>query len=101
MTEKGEALVYTNSYSKNYNGGLKQRNLKPKCIKVFPCNENPQRCFVRLYKLYASKRSPNFKATAFYLRAKMIYNEDVWYEDRVLGHNTLDNMMKIITCTAW
>ena len=42
------------------------------------------------------KRSPNFKATAFYLRAKMIYNEDVWYEDRVLGHNTLDNMMKLV-----
>ena len=101
VTEQGETLVYTNSYSKNYNGGLKHRNLKPKCIKVFPCNENPQRCFVRLYKLYASKRSSNFKSTGFYLRAKIIYHEHDWYEDRVLGHNTLDNLMKVIaSCDA-
>ena len=98
QTERGETLVYSNSYSKNFTGGLKQSSLKPKTVKIFPCIENPKRCFVRLYKLYVSKRPSNCKSTAFYerLRPKRIYSDDVWYDDLVVGHNSLDNMMKTI-----
>lgn len=96
QTEEGEALVYTNCYSKNRNGGLNQRNVKPKIVKVFMCHEKPERCFVTLYKKYASKRPKQGKSTSFYLKAKLNYSEREWFEDRVVGHNTLSNMIKTI-----
>ena len=42
QTERGETLVYSNSYSKNFTGGLKQSSLKPKTVKIVPCIENPK-----------------------------------------------------------
>lgn len=95
QTEEGEALVYTNQFSKNYNGGLKQRNqgIKPKVVKAFGCPDRPDRCFVKFYKLYASKRP--IDQTSYYLKALTNYN-DRWFSVSPIGHNTLSKMMNDI-----
>ena len=100
MTEQGEALLYSNKHSKNFTGGLKQCRIKPKNIKIFQNKENPKRCLIRLYKLYASKRPTNCKVTAFYLKAKTNWTDDSWYESTAVGHNTLDGLMKNIATIA-
>ena len=59
-------LHYTEKLSKNHQGGLKHRNVKPKDVKHFANVANPSRCFVRLFKLYMSKLHPDSQKTAFY-----------------------------------
>ena len=48
-------LQYTEEISKNRPGGLKNRKLKPKTVVHYANERNPNRCFVRLFKLYKSK----------------------------------------------
>lgn len=45
-------LKYTEDISKNHQGGLKGHNHKPKVVNQFGNSENPERCFVELFKLY-------------------------------------------------
>ena len=40
--------------SKNHPGGLKYRKLKPKAVVHYANEQNPDRCFIRLFKLYKS-----------------------------------------------
>ena len=92
--EQGEYLMYTNNFSKNYQGGLNQAQVKPKEVKVFSNNLNPERCFIRIYKKYASLRPQNGKANAYYLRPKSNENNGKWFDDMAVGHNTLNNITK-------
>ena len=46
-------LKYTEDISKSHQGGLKERNHKPKVVNKFGNPENPERCFVELFKLYS------------------------------------------------
>lgn len=95
--EPGEFLIYTSAYSKNYNGGLKQTNLKPKEVKVFSNQMNPRRCFVELYKIYAKLRPQNGKCEAFYLKPRVKYSDSSkWFDDVAVGHNSLTSMLKNI-----
>ena len=45
-------LCYVEDVSKNRQGGLKCRKVKPKVVYHHANVDNPERCFVRLYKLY-------------------------------------------------
>ena len=45
-------LKYTEDVSKNRQGGLKGRNIKPKVVYHHANIDNPQRCFVRPFKRY-------------------------------------------------
>lgn len=45
-------LEYTEEVSKNRPGGLKGRKVKPKVVVHHSNIEQPERCFVRLFKLY-------------------------------------------------
>ena len=45
-------LKYTEDVSKNRPGGIKGRNVKPKIVVHHANTENPERCFVRLFKKY-------------------------------------------------
>ncbi len=49
-------LRYTEDVSKNHPGGIKGRKLKPKVVLHHANNDNPDRCFVRLFKKYISLR---------------------------------------------
>ena len=93
QTEVGESLIYTTKYSKNYNGGLKQKNIKPKEVKAFPNPDNTDRCFVTLYKIYANKRE-SISNKAFYLKPMEKFSEEKWFCNSPIGHNTLSTMIK-------
>lgn len=48
-------ICYASYSEKNFHGGLKHRKLRPKVIEHFSNTVNPERCLVRLFKLYMSK----------------------------------------------
>ena len=73
QTEFGEALIYKNHFRRNYRGGLKQRNVKPKIIKAFKNPSDPEKCIVHIYKLYATKRPSNGKCNSCYLQPLVNY----------------------------
>ena len=50
-------LQYTEDTSKNHPGGLKGRKVKLKVVRHHANTENPDRCFVRLFKLYTQSVS--------------------------------------------
>ncbi len=54
VVERGERpyLEYTEDISKNRPGGLKGRKTTPKVVRHHSNVERPDRCFVRLFKLY-------------------------------------------------
>ena len=58
-------LKYVEDISKNRQGGIKGRNIKPKEVIH---HANTQRCFVRLFKLYQQLVPENKPAHAFYLQ---------------------------------
>lgn len=49
----------------------------------------PERCLVRLFKLYNSKCPEDRPDDAFYLRSLNKPKPDVWYQKSPVGHNTL------------
>ena len=94
QTEIGEALIYINRSLKNNAGGLKERHVAPKQVKAFENLENPTRCLIKIYKLYAEKRK-QIESTAFYLKPREKFEEE-WFVNCPIGHNTLATMMKNI-----
>ena len=84
-------LMYTEDVSKNHPGGLKGRKIMPKIVYHHANISNPERCFVRLYKLYNSHCPPNRPDNAYYLKpVKLPLGEDYWYTKQPMGHCTLD-----------
>ena len=56
--------------------------------------DNPQRCLIRLYKLYQSKCPKNRPNGAFYLKPLVNPKTLVWYSKTPVGHNTLMNTVR-------
>ena len=86
-------LRYTEDISKNNPGGLKGRKNKPKVVIQHENEEEPNRCFVRLYKLYESKCPANRPQNAFYLQPLKKPTADCWYSSNPIGHCTLSGTM--------
>ena len=61
-------LIYTEDISKNRPGGLKGRKQKPKVVIQHANEDNPQHCFVRIYKLYNRLCPIDRPADALYLQ---------------------------------
>jgi len=99
-SQEGEILVYSNNFNKNFNGGIKQSNIKPKEVRVYQNTQNAQRCFIKIYKKYSSLRPENGKSKAFYLRPKTVFSENKWFDDMAIGHNTLSQKMKTMSDVA-
>ena len=83
-------LVYTECVSKNHQGGLKHRKLKPKRVVHHANTENPSRCFVRLYKLYLELRPEGKDDDPFYLTPIPKPQFRVWFKKSAIGIHTLD-----------
>ena len=83
-------LVYREDISKNHQGGLKNRKIKPKIVMHHANIENPKRCFIRLYKLYNSLCPPNRPNNTFYLQPLQKPIKDLWYSTKPVGHITLE-----------
>ena len=84
-------LKYTEDVSKNHPGGLKGRNITPKVVTHHSNPHNPERCFVRLFKLYCKLCPHDAPADAFYLRPALKPTQTCWYSKFPLGHTTLAN----------
>ena len=83
-------LMYVEDVSKNHPGGLKGRKIKPKIFYHHTNIEKPDRCFVRLYKLYNSCCPSDRPDHAYYLRPLQKPASDCWHSNQPVGHNKLD-----------
>lgn len=83
-------LKYTEDISKNRPGGLKGRKTKPKIVTHHANKDNPDRCFVRLFKLYNSLCPPERPLGSFYLQPLTKPRPDCWFTTKPIGHHTLD-----------
>ena len=82
-------LRYTEDISKNHPGGLKGRKTTPKLVLHHANTENPQRCFVQLFKLYLEKCPPDAPSHALFLRPAKSPSDSCWYSRCPLGHTKL------------
>ena len=86
--------------SKNNSGRLKSRKLKPKQVLHYENSDNCARCPVQLYKLYLSKCLQQLNVNGFYLKPLHNLHGNIWYSRVLLGHNTLDSMIKSMCKSA-
>lgn len=84
-------LKYSEDVSKNHPGGLKGRKVTPKVVLHHSNVDNPQRCFVRLFKRYRELCPKTSPAHAFYLRPANTPTPTCWYSSIPLGHTLLSN----------
>ena len=91
---KESDLQYTEDVSKNRPGGIKGRKVKPKIVLHHSNTDNPERCFVRLFKKYIQlcPDTPT-EMSAFYLQPAAKPTIDCWYTSKPLGHNTLTKLL--------
>ena len=84
-------LLYQESSSKNKPAGLKGRN-KPRKEVIQHANlKNPQRCPVRLFKLYQSLCPRERPDGAFYLKPLTSTQPNCWFSKVAVGWNQLQN----------
>ena len=81
-------LIYTENTSKNNQGGLLHRKVKPKVVTCYANKTNPDRCLVNLFKKYISVR-PAMDSEVFYLTPLKTPKGNIWYSKVPVGHNTL------------
>ena len=84
---RDNVLIYTESQSKNRQGGLLERNEKPKVVYYYADENNPDCCFIRLFKKYRSLCPSG--VTSFYLTPLVKPRDDCWYCKTPVGRNTL------------
>lgn len=88
VPENGNArFIYTENYSKNNQGGLQHRKVKPKCVTCYANEKDPERCLVRLYQVYLSHLPTDIQS--FYLTPLRKTKGAMWYSKVPVGHNTL------------
>ncbi len=89
-----EHLVYTEFGSKNNNGGLHQRKVRNKSVKIFANTQHPERCVVGLFKKYMAMRPSDAPADVLYLQPVKKPLPDRWYQCKPVGHNMLGQTVK-------
>ena len=82
-------LKYCEDISKNRPGGLKGRKIQPKTVLHHSNAENPERCFVRLFKQYVVLCPETKPANAFYMQPAANPSEKCWFSNRPIGHSAL------------
>ena len=92
-------LKYIEDISKNRPGGIKGRKVTPKIV-YHHASENPERCFVRLFKKYIQLCPENPNLTAFYLQPLKSPTSDCWYSSKPLGHNTISKTISRLCSEA-
>lgn len=90
-----EYLMYKEEVSKANQGGIQHRKIKPKTVRAYANDENPERCIVRIYKLYVSKLPDDLPDDAFYFRPHPNYDESgPWFTRQVIGVAKLGQIVK-------
>ena len=93
-------LVYTEDISKNRPGGLKCRKLKPKIVHHYNNPQNPDRCFVRPFKLYQQLLPTDRPKHAFYFQPLKKPSVDLWFSNKPIGHNALNQTVARLSSAA-
>ena len=88
-------LKYTEDISKNRPGGLKGRKYQPKTVIHHENVDNPDRCFVQIFKKYSGLCPSDRPDGAFYLTPLKIPKEDCWFSCVPIGRNKLSTMCKL------
>ena len=96
LQDLGDHFEYTEMSSKNNQGGIKERNLKRKIVKIFPTKTKS--CPVAIIKRYVSLLPPT--AQAWYCHPLKVRKLDCWYSKQPIGVNTLSDFMKSIQAEA-
>lgn len=89
-------LKYTEDASKTNQGGLRSRRISRKEVVHHANVSCPERCHVRLYKMYMDKSPKNQRDGAFYLQPLRNFSDDLWYSRNAMGHNSLSRVTKIL-----
>ena len=92
-------LKYTEDIFKNHLGDLKGRNVTPKEVIHHSNIECPDRCFVRLYKLYHTLCPPSRPKSTYYLQPLKNPKPGCWYASIPVGHTKLDKTVSRM-CTS-
>lgn len=92
VTQDGcDSLIYTENVSKNNQGGLQHRKVKPKSVTCYANEKNSERCLVRFFKAYLSHRPTGTEC--FYLTPLRKIKGEIWYSIVPVGHNTLSQIV--------
>ena len=86
-------IIYREDISKTNQGGLNSRRKKPKEVVHYANTTNPERCFIRLFKVYNSRCPSDRPDNALYLKPLSTPKGHIWYSKVPLGHNLLQNII--------
>ena len=89
------------NFSKNNSGGLAQKKIEAKTVVHHANQDNPTRCFVRLFKQYRRHLPETVDNTSpFYLYPLKNPKTNTWYLITPVGHNTLSKTVKCLCAKA-
>ena len=95
-----KCLVYREDFvTKTHDGGIKDRKHDRKVVWVYP-NDNPIRCTVRLVEKYLSLCPKYTKKENFYLQSRAKPTPKVWYQEQVIGKNTISKVVQVMVKTS-
>ena len=97
LADSKSYLIYNECGSKNNLGGIKDRKVKNKVVKIYSNAANPSRCVVTLYKKYMDLRPANTPGDVLYLQPLCKPLPHCWYQPRPVGHNVLSKTVKKLT----
>ena len=84
--------------SKNHPGGLNDVQSQEKEARMYQTEDENDGS--KALELYLAKINPNCTAFFQYPKRNFNYEDEVWYENKQIGVNSLDNMMKAISKEA-
>ena len=100
-SDKRKYLLYTETVSKTYRGGIKHRRVDPHTAKAYENFDNEQRCPVKIFEKYISKLPTTLSnVSAFYFKPLIRPKPDIWFASTPVGHNFLRDMVKNIMSLA-
>ena len=91
----------TEDVSKTNQGGIVHRKKEPKQVVQYANDIHPERCLVRLYKLYVSKCPVGHPDGTFYLKPLAKPTGTCWYQKVPVGHNTLQTTVSRLCKLCW
>ena len=86
--------------TKNHPGGIEDISSVEKEARMYSTSEDPLFDGLNCLKNYIQKLNPNCEAFFQYPKRAVKPEDDVWYENKPLGVNKLDGMMKEISKLA-
>ena len=87
-------IMCTEDVSKTNKGGIAHRRREPKQVIQYANEVHPERCLIRLYKLYVSKCPLDRPNEAFYLKPLARPTNACWYQKTPVGHNILQKTVR-------